>query len=261
MKAGISTAALYMRQNNEEAIETVSSLGPDCIEVFLTSFMEYKPEFASLLASKKHVEIHSIHVLTNQIEPQLFNPHERVRMDSFYFLEQLMQSAQRMGAKYYTFHGLTRAKKAAISGKNDDFDRLGSVEKDIFDFCEKYGVTLCQENVEWSTYNRVGVFKELKKRCPNLKGVLDLKQARLSGYDWRDYLSEMGEEIAHVHISDVDENGKMCLPGKGSFPFSELIARLRDVGFDGPLLIEPYERDFKEIEELKESLEFIRSLF
>lgn len=260
MKTGISTAALYLRQNNEEAIETVTKLGSDCIEVFLTSFFEYKTDFASILATKQHAPIHSVHILTNQIEPQLFNPHDRVKMDSYRFLEDVMESAKLLGIKYYTFHGLTRAKKAAISGKNDDFDRLGKYERNIFDFCAKYGVTLCQENVEWSTYNRVGVFTELKKRCPDLKGVLDLKQARLSGYDWRDYLSEMGKDIVHVHISDVDENGKMCLPGKGIFPFKELLLRLEDVGFDGPLLIEPYANDFKEVEELKESLEYIRSL-
>lgn len=260
MKVGISTAALYLRQNNEEAIETVSSLGADCLEVFLTSFMEYRADFARILAGKKHAPIHSVHILTNQIEPQLFNPHDRVKMDSFYFLEQVMETARILGAKYYTFHGLTRSKKAARDGKNDNFDRFGNREKEISDFCAKFGVTLCQENVEWSTYNRVGVFTELKKRCEGLKGVLDLKQARLSGYDWRDYLAEMGKDITHVHISDVDESGKMCLPGKGIFPFPELVSRLKEVGFDGPLIIEPYQNDFGEIEELRASISYVRSL-
>ncbi|MGN1234599.1 MAG: sugar phosphate isomerase/epimerase family protein [Christensenellaceae bacterium] len=261
MRVGVSTAAFFLRHDNEEAFPALRRLGVDLTEFFLTSFSEYSQEFTSpLLAQKGNVDVHSVHILTNQVEPQLFSVHPKVRADSFRLLGGVMEAARSLGAKYYTFHGIARARSSLRSGEHDPFDKWGEVTREIFDFCASYGVTLCQENVEWAVYNRPGVFTRLKERCPELKGVLDVKQARLSGHDWRSYLAEMGPALAHVHVSDVDSFGKMCLPGKGVFPFRELIDRLKDVGFDGPLLIEPYERDYEREEELVESLAFLRSL-
>ena len=227
----------------------------------MTSFSEYKLSYGEEMArSNPGLPVHSVHVLTTQIEPQLFNPHPLVRMDSRYFLEQAMQSARALGASCYTFHGLARCKKAARILGNENWQRLGTIEAEVFDFCKQFGITLCQENVEWSTYNRPGVFRQLKEYCPDLKGVLDLKQARLSGYDYKEYLCEMGKDIAHVHVSDVLSNGTMCLPGKGTFPFEELLEELSKVGFDGPLIIEPYAEDFSSVEELAEAVAYLKRL-
>ena len=113
------------------------------------------------------------------------------------------------------------------------------------------------ENVEWSTYNRVGVFEKIASEVPDLRGVLDIKQARISGYPYEEYLREMGDKLAHVHISDVDNNGKICLPGQGVFDFDTLVKRLKDVGFDGALLIEVYKNDYTEVAELKTACDFV----
>ncbi len=261
MKAGVSTASLFLRKNNEEALPTLNHLGVHVAEVFLTSFSEYEKEFASLLAAVKgDLSINSVHVLNNQIEPQLFSAHERVLKDSFDLLEKVLTAARILGAPYYTFHGLARNKKAARDPANDNFERLGNRLREIARFCKDRGVRLCLENVEWSTYNRVGVFAEMKKRVPDLKGVLDIKQARISGQPYERYLDEMGGDIAYVHLSDVRENGKMCLPGQGVFDFETLIKRLQDVGFDGALLIEAYKDDYTEIAELKTACDYVNEI-
>ena len=116
------------------------------------------------------------------------------------------------------------------------------------------------ENVEWATYNRPEVFREIAAGVPDLMGVLDIKQARLSEYPYHLYLEEMGERLAYAHISDINEKGKMCLPGQGIFDFEELIKRLKDIGFNGALLIEAYEKDYDKEEELKTSCDYIQEL-
>ena len=45
MRAGISTASLFMRRKNEDAVQRLRELGVQCAEVFLTSFSEYGKEF------------------------------------------------------------------------------------------------------------------------------------------------------------------------------------------------------------------------
>ena len=258
MRTGVSTASLFLRKTNEEALPLLNELGVPTAEVFLTSFSEYGEPFAgTLLQRKGALEINSVHILNTQYEPQLFNAHPRVRADAFYWLDKVMQSAKMLGAPYYTFHGTARIKRASHSGANDNFEKMTEGFRDILSACEKYGVKLCLENVEWATYNRVGVFEKLAKQLPTLLGVLDIKQARISGYLYEEYLTEMGERLAYVHVSNCDGQGKMCLPGQGAFDFDTLIKRLKDVGFDGAILVEVYTNDYKDVVELKTATEFL----
>lgn len=261
MQTGVSTASLFMRKYNEDALPLLQELGVKNAEVFLTSFSEYGKEFASLLASKKgDVNVHSVHILNTEFEPQLFSGHPRVKGDAYQWLEKVMDSANVLGASYYTFHGTSRVKRASRSGKQDDFPAMIAGFDELLRFCSARKVQLCLENVEWSTYNRPGVFSTLAKALPTLKGVLDIKQARISEHPYQIYLNEMGERLAYVHVSDVDENGKIRLPGKGRFDFDTLIKRLKDVGFDGKLFIEVYNKDYKDEKELKDACDFLDEL-
>ena len=72
MRAGISTASLFMRKNNEEALPLLNELGVTLAEVFLTSFSEYGYPFAELLSAKKgNLTVNSVHDLNTEFDPQL----------------------------------------------------------------------------------------------------------------------------------------------------------------------------------------------
>ena len=258
MQTGISTASLFMRKQTEEAIPLIESLGVYNAEVFLATFFEYREAFARQVEQVKgKVCVNSVHTLNTNFEPQLFHLSERVRADAYYWLEEVCKSAQILGAKYYTFHGTARFKRSAKSGNNDNFANFIKGFTEICNRCQKYDVTLCLENVEWATYNRVGVFSKIADEVPALRGVLDIKQARISETPYEQYLEEMGEKITHVHLSDIDEQGKMCLPGRGTFDFDTLVKRLKDVGFTGKLFLEVYRDNFETVDELKTSCQFI----
>ena len=70
----------------------------------------------------------------------------------------------------------------------------------------------------------------------------------------------MNSRIAYAHLSDCNDMGQMCLPGKGNFDFDTLVQRLQDVGFDGALLVEVYTGDYGEARELKESCDYLNEL-
>ena len=46
MQVGVSTASLFLRENNEHALPLLEKLGVKTAEVFLTSFSEYGYPFA-----------------------------------------------------------------------------------------------------------------------------------------------------------------------------------------------------------------------
>ena len=258
MQVGISTASLFGRFVTEDALKFLSQNGVSCAEVFLESYCEYNAEFGNLLASVKgQTNVHSVHVLTTQFEPQLYSVNQRAQKDSFELLENAMTVAQKLGAKSYTFHGGARLKKTPFSL---DYDRVGAITQRIIDVCERYGVKLAYENVHWGYYNYIGFFNEIRKRTKGLKATLDIKQARQSDVHYKDFIEEMGQDILTVHLSDIDSNGKMCLPGKGVTDFYDIFSRLKDKGFNGALLLEVYKSDYKEFSELFNSLEYVKEL-
>lgn len=256
MKIGISTASLFGRFHTEDALKFLSDNNVESAEVFLESYCEYNAEFGKTLnALKGGTEINSVHVLTTQYEPQLYSYNDRAMEDSFKILEGAMAAAKEFGAKYYTFHGTARLKKTPMI---IDYDRVAAITERIMSVCGKNNITLAYENVHWGYYNYIGFFNEIRKRTVGLKGTLDIKQARQSGISYKDFLKEMGNDIATVHVSDVDENGKMCLPGKGTTDFYDLFSMLKGVGFDGAVLLEVYKNDFNELSELFDSLSFLK---
>ena len=254
MEAGISTATLFLRLNNEDALPLFDEWGVRTAEVFLTSFSEYSARFGALLATRKgKVHAKSVHVLNTQFEPQLYAEHPRVKEDAFWWLERAMSAAEAFGAERYTFHGIARLKRTF----KENLPLVIKRTEEIAKVCARHKIALCYENVEWAFFNRPELFTELKRGCPSLLGVLDLKQARISGYDWREYLNVMAGSLSHVHASDITTDSTMCLPGRGVFDFDELFSRLRDAGFSGPVLIENYQRDYSGLDEVKASYEFL----
>ncbi len=255
MQTGISTASLFVRYTTEDAVKFLQQNNITVCEIFLSTYSEYSKKFGKLLKKNKgDMSVNSVHVLNTQFEPQLFSINDRARDDAYLMLDSAMSCAKEVGAKYYTFHGVARVKKTPIK---IDYDRVGTLTQEIIDRIKKYGVTLAFENVHWSYYNYIGFFNEIRKRTEGLKGTIDIKQARQSGIDYSEYIKEMGSDIVTVHLSDVKEDGKMCLPGKGITDFDDLFMKLKDVGFDGTALIEVYQSDYKEERELFESLDFI----
>ena len=257
MKIGISTAGLFPEKHTEEAAGIIKSLGADLTEVFYSTFYEYRPEFSKALAPVlSGVEVNSVHVMPLHFEGNLFDTTRRVRGDGFYWLDQAARSAQLLGCKNYTFHGFARVS----GGDNDNMAFIGERIAEAHAFLKEYGINLCIENTARYAYNRPSFFRQIKNYCPELYGVFDLKQARRSGYPYSMYLKDMEGAIAYVHISDADINGQTCLAGKGIYDFTEIFKRLKGAGFDGNVIIEPYRTDYGGIEELKESLEYLKEI-
>lgn len=258
MEIGVSTASLFRRQFNEDALVTLDKLEARVCEVFLGTYSEYTEEFAKLLKERQgNLKVHSIHTLNTHFEPQLFSSSERALNDAYKIFESCLKTANLLGAKHYTLHGIARFKKNILY---NEYERIASMMNKVKDFASSYGVELCLENVEWAYYNHVGFYKNISKYLSGLSTCLDVKQARISGDSYKDYIDEMGCSIKTVHLSDVTNDDKICLPGKGTFDFEDLFKRLKGVGFSGNMLIEVYTNDYKDISEIKDSLDYLREL-
>ncbi len=257
MEIGISTASLFGRLYNEDAIEVIGDLGAKVCEVFLETYSEYTEEYADLLNSRKNenLKVHSIHTLNTHFEPQLFSPCERTKKDAVEIFENCLKAGKRLGASHYTLHGKAKLKK---NTKFDNYEEIGTQMAVLTEITAKYGINLCLENVEWAFYREPGFFSKIKPYAPKLCSCLDVKQAREAGFSDGEYLEETGDALMTVHLSDVDEFGRIARPSeKGCFDFEELFRKLRYNGFKGNCLIEIYKDNFNTLDDLKQSLEYL----
>lgn len=259
MEVGISTATLFGRLYNEDALPLLESLDARVCEVFLETYCEYTEEFAKLLKSRKGgLLVHSVHTLNTHFEPQLFSDCERTRKDALNIFENCLKVAKILGANNYTLHGKAKFKKGVVF---DNYEQIGFYMQELTALAKIYGVNLCLENVEWAFYSAPAFYSKVKKYAPDLCATLDVKQARVSGFDYKEYIEDMGDGLKTVHLSDCDKNGKIALPKKGgAFDFEELFRILKHNGFDGNCLIEVYKENYADYGELKSSLAYLRDI-
>lgn len=257
MKVGISTATFFNKLLTEDSFSVIKQCGGQCTEVFLSTNFEYTPKFARVIVDRLGgLDVYSVHSLNTQFEPQLFNIAERTKKDAETTFLSILATCKTIGAKYYTFHGQARLKKSTFL----DPVRVGKRLFELGNMALDFGVTLCLENVHWAAFDRPDFFEVAKEYAPNIGATLDIKQARQSGYDWNEYLDVMGDRLKNVHISDCDKDGKICLVGKGVFPFDKLFSRLIDSDYAGPVIIEQYPKDFETYSEVRDAVEYLKKI-
>ncbi len=254
MQIGISTASFFTKVATEDTFEYLKNFNSEVCEVFLSSFSEYEGELADKIVHNKSVDVYSVHTLTNQYEPELFSLNPRAASDSMNIFKKVLATGQRLGAKCYTFHGATRLKKINY---NFDYDRLGGIVNNLIEIAGSYGIDLSYETVHWAYFSEPSYFENLKKRCPDLKATLDIKQIMQADGDYKDFLNVIGKDLTTVHLCDYDEERRLFIPGKGKFDFVQLFKRLLDNGFEGSCIMEVYPQGYQTFEQLKDSYDFL----
>lgn len=257
MKIGISTASFFSKELTEASFNVIKKLGIDTVEVFLSTFSEYKPEFVDgLLSIKDNIDVYSVHTLNQQFEPELFNPMPRTRGDSETIFKQVCEDAGRLGAKCYTFHGPAKFKRIKYVL---DYARIGTRVQELCEFVKKHSngkTEFTYETVHWTYYNEPDYIAKLSPYT-DCKVCLDIKQIMQSGFDVYEYLKFIGNKLANVHLCDYNENDQLALPGKGSFDFVRFFRYLNDNGYTGPAMIEVYANNYSSYDELARSYDYL----
>ena len=257
MKVGISTASFFLKSETEDSLNLLNSMGVEISEIFLTTFREYRKEFIDVLLERKgNLTIHSVHSLNLQYEGELFNASPRTREDCEYFFRQVAEAAGRLDASYYTFHGPPRLKRTPY---NINYEWMGERITALNRIMSEYGkAQIAYENVHWTYFNSPEFYKRLIEHC-EVKTCLDIKQAMQSKIPVEEYIKVMGDNLVNVHLCDYHEDGSLALPGKGSVDFVDLFRKLIASGYDGPLLMELYARNYDNFDQVRQSFEYLQN--
>ncbi|MDR3262697.1 MAG: sugar phosphate isomerase/epimerase [Clostridiales bacterium] len=257
MKIGISSASFFNKEVTENSFGLMKKLGFDTAEVFLTTFCEYEKDFVDDLEQRRlqnGITVYSVHSLNQQFEPELYNANPRTYNDALFFYKKLCYAAQALKAKYYTFHGPALLKRTVYKF---DFKYLGERTREICRIIGEYDAGLAYENVHWTYFSVPDFFENLKKEAPDVKACLDIKQAMQSKLPYENFLNVMADRLVNVHLCDYDGD-RLCVPGQGVFDFVTLFKRLKDCGYDGPLLMELYSKDYNDYGEILKGYDYLR---
>lgn len=258
MRLGLSSAAFYGRLETEDAAAHVRDFPAQVCEVFLETHSEYCRRFGEMVRERiGDMPCVSIHAKGTQFEPDLFGRSHRQVEDAMRIFSGVCDAGQALGAKYYVFHGPGNARNALPPDKvNALQERFGRMQE----IAAQRGMEVLWENVSWCSIRDPEDVRRAKELLPGVHFVLDVKQAFRGGVAVTDMIRAMGGDIRHVHVLDQDDRGSLCLPGAGVLDWPMLLGELKAVGYDGVILLEPYDYQGRDEAALRRSLEYLHGL-
>ncbi len=253
----MSCAAFYGRYEMEDAAAHVRDFPVDCCEVFVQTPSEYCAAFGRVVREKlAGLPCVSIHPLGTQFEAQFFGKSPRQVEDAYAMFTGVCDAGREMGAQYYIFHGPFGVHAPL---KPEHIGNLQAGYARMQEIAARRGITVLWENVHWCALRGPEEVQSLIRLLPEVQFVLDTKQACRAGYSPQEMLCAMGTRVRHVHALDVTEDGRFCLPGQGRIDWPGLTGALRTGGYDGAIVLEPYDSHARDETALRQSLAHLRA--
>lgn len=257
MQAGVSSACFFP-QETACSVEKLAQWRIPQIEIFFNSFQELKPDYIERMRSCSQAggtKIVSIHPFTSNSESfYFFTDYPGRLQDGLAIYRHFLQAAQQLQAQLLVFHGASVANDLSIERSARHFAALDRMAR------EEYGITVAYENVVRSRSREPQYLVQLREAYPQLKLVLDVKQALRAGHDPLEYVEQLGESIVHVHISDSTQQEDCLAVGSGNADLAALLGALQSKGFAGCVLQELYRNSYQEESEVKEGYLQLRQL-
>jgi sugar phosphate isomerase/epimerase len=227
-RVALSTASVYP-ESTAAAFEIAARLGYDGVEVMVWTdpVSQDVPELRRL--SERHgVPILAVHAPCLLITQRVWST------DPWVKLSRARAAAERLGASTVVVHPPFRWQR----GYAREFVR------GVWRMADETDVRFAVENMyPWRYRDR-----EMLAYAPDWDPTtddyrhftVDLSHTATARTAALEMVDRMGDRLAHVHLADGHGSGKdeHLVPGRGTQPCAELLARLAAKGFDGHVVIE-----------------------
>lgn len=282
MKLGLVSAILDW-MSFEEMIDTISSLGYECVEaacwpsgkaerryagvshIDVDELSEAKAEYILNYCKEKNVEISSLAFYPNTMDGDL-----EKRKANIEHLKKVIAASQKLGiGMVTTFIGRDHTKSV-----EENLKLFEEIWPDIIRFAEEHRVKVAIENcpmlfdeTQWPGGQNLATKPKIWRRMFEIipSGNFGLNYDP-SHFVWQmmDYIKPMYEfrdRIFHVHYKDIklykdrlDDAGTMAypleymapkLPGLGDVDWAKYVSALTDIGYNGYTCIEVEDKSFE----------------
>lgn len=221
----------------------VKNLGFDILEIGAGDLLEMSDgEIDELKALAKELRIK----ITSNIGPpkqyDVASGDPAVRKAGIEFLTNIMKKMDRLDSRHlvgvtYTYwpNDFSDLDKPAIWARGvESVKTMGKTAAEL-------GVTMDLEVVNRFETLVLNTAEEAIAFCnevgnPNVKILLDTFHMNIEEDNIGDAIRSAGDLLGHVHIGE----GNRKLPGQGHLPWAEIGKALRDIGFSGGVVMEPF---------------------
>ncbi len=258
MNIGVSSGCFYP-DKTIECVKKVGLTGAEYTEIFFNTDSELDAEYLYALkkiADENRIQIISVHPFTSAIETFMFFAHSDYKLeDSIKYYEKYFKACNILGAKYVVIHGCYSAAEYM------DMSRYTAIMNKLSQKRREYDVFISQENVVKFKCGYINNLKEFINHADkNIMFTLDVKQAFRAQQGLYQIMDLMGSRISHIHISDIKDNTDSLIPGKGDVDFKMLFNIAQRKFGVKYRLIEVYNDKMESIEQMTNSIEYLKSL-
>ncbi len=130
-----------------------------------------------------------------------------------------------------------------LTDKSPYLERSAASLKQVMKTAEDYGIYYCVEIVNRFEQFLLNTAAEGMAFCeevgsPNIKLLLDTYHMNIEEDSFAEAIRTAGSRLGHFHIG---ETNRKC-PGKGKMPWDEITGALKETGYRGAIVMEPFEK-------------------
>jgi inosose dehydratase len=245
-----SVKDLYYRTNGsmERAVRDIAAAGYEGTEMFdgdVSAYADRPDELRGLLADAG-LELVSVYTGANFV-------YDDILPDELHRVERAAALAATLGASRLVVGGGARR---AAGTRDEDYDRLAGALDRVTDIAEGQGLTVSyhphlttivespDELERLMSHTRIGF-------CP------DTAHLAAGGGDPAALIRRYPDRMRHVHLKDLHPEPLQFLPlGEGVLDFTDIVAAVREAGYDSWLIVEldSYGGDPREAAETSKAL-------
>jgi D-psicose/D-tagatose/L-ribulose 3-epimerase len=252
MKFGVNAwvwAAPVTTEVLEDLVPHVSEIGFDIVEVPVEG-----PGIVDYDAVGAMIDDHGLGVSVCAAmgpDRDLIHPDEGIRENGIAYVKHCIDATQALGGTNLVgplYSAVGRVWQATPAERERDMALLVEQLSELADYAADRGVVLCVEPLnrfETSFINLASQLVEVLDRVdhPHCQAHLDTFHMNIEEKSLGDAIRTVGPRLRHFHACENDRGA----PGSGHVPWEEVADALRDIGYDGPVVIESFTAEVKSI--------------
>jgi D-psicose/D-tagatose/L-ribulose 3-epimerase len=227
----------------------VARMGFDLIEVGIESTSDLDYGRAAAIAKANGLAVSVCAAMGP--DRDLIHADEPIRASGMAYVRHCIDAAHTLGAPHVVgplYSAVGRTWQATDDERKRDTDLLVRQLRELADYAAERGVWLGVEPLnrfETSFINLASQAIEVVDRVdrPSCGLLLDTFHMNIEERSIGDAIRAAGKRLRHLHACENDRGA----PGSGHVPWAEVAQACRDIGFDGPFVIESFTSQVKSI--------------